>query len=95
MLVVALSSVIASFIDWLFMGVLFHDKYMAHPEVWRCGSNDTRKIVVSQLIGVISSAALAVLLARQSHHDLTHDLWLAFAVWLAGAAPSPPRMWSG
>ena len=25
----------ASFTDWLFFGVFFHEKYMAFPEVWR------------------------------------------------------------
>ena len=24
-----------SLTDWLFMGVLFHEKYLAFPEVWR------------------------------------------------------------
>jgi hypothetical protein len=87
LLVVVASSVIASFTDWLFMGVLFHDKYMAHPEVWRGASNDTRKIAISQVIGVVSSAAFTVLLAHHTHRYLTHDLVLALVVWLAGAVP--------
>jgi hypothetical protein len=90
-LVVALSSVIASFTDWVFMGVLFHDKYVAHREVWRGEFGDKpgemRKIVISQLIGVVSSAAFALLLAHHSHRDLAHDLVLAVVVWLAGVAP--------
>jgi len=28
---------LASFTDWLFMGVLFHGRYMRFPEVWRDG----------------------------------------------------------
>jgi hypothetical protein len=91
LLVVVLSSLIASFTDWLFMGVLFHDKYLAHREIWRGEVGDKagkmRKIVVSQLIGVISSAAFAFLLMHHSHRDLAHDLVLAVVVWLAGAAP--------
>lgn len=31
----AVACIAASFTDWLFFGVLFHDKYMAFPEVWR------------------------------------------------------------
>ena len=34
-LAVLLSGVASSFTDWLFMGVLFHDKYLATPEIWR------------------------------------------------------------
>jgi hypothetical protein len=90
-IVVAASSVIASFTDWLFMGVLFHDKYLAHREVWRGEPGDKagemRKIIVSQVIGVVSSAAFALLLARHSHRDLAQALMLAVIVWLAGVAP--------
>ncbi len=88
LIVVAASSVIASFTDWLFMGALFHDRYLAHPEVWRDATGrNTDKIILSQLIGVICSAALTFLLARASHGDLTHDLVIAVVVWLAGAVP--------
>jgi len=34
-LVVLIASVVTSFSDWLFMGILFHDKYKAAPEIWR------------------------------------------------------------
>ena len=94
LLVVGLSSVIASFTDWLFMGVLFHDKYLAHPEVWRdANGKNTDKIVISQGIGVVSSAAFTVLLAHHSHRDLTHDVVLAVVVWLAGAVPITAQNW--
>ncbi len=87
LMVAAGSSVIASFTDWLFMGVLFHDRYMAHPEIWRGASNDTRKIALSQGIGVISSLAFAVLLAHLGHRPLVYGLGLSLVVWLAGAVP--------
>jgi hypothetical protein len=29
------AGVLGSFTDWLFMGVLFHDAYNRHPEIWR------------------------------------------------------------
>lgn len=94
LMAVVLSSVIASFTDWLFMGALFHDKYLAHPEVWReANGKNVDKIVISQVIGVISSAALTVLLAHHSHRDLTHDMVLAVVVWLAGAVPITMQNW--
>ena len=26
---------VGSFTDWLFMGMLFHDRYLAFPQIWR------------------------------------------------------------
>ena len=51
-LVVVLSAILASFTDWFFMGVLFHDRYDIHPEVWREGRKERSKILWSQVIGV-------------------------------------------
>lgn len=34
-LAVLAALIACSLSDWLFMGVLFHDKYKEHPEVWR------------------------------------------------------------
>jgi hypothetical protein len=58
--VVALSGVVTSLTDWLFTGVLFHSRYLIAPEIWRMapGSNNTKVIIWSQIIGLLSSAAL-------------------------------------
>jgi hypothetical protein len=58
-LAVLLSGIAASFTDWVFMGVLFHRKYLAYPEIWRikAGQNDTRSIILSSFLGVLSCAA--------------------------------------
>jgi hypothetical protein len=60
LLAVVLSGIVASFTDWLFMGVLFHKKYLETPEIWRlkAGENETRGIVLSSLLGVLSCAVL-------------------------------------
>jgi hypothetical protein len=34
-LAVVVALIACSLSDWLFMGVLFHDKYNEHPEIWR------------------------------------------------------------
>src|SRR6266851_4689538 len=49
LLAVVLSGFATTLTDWLFMGVLFHKKYLATPEIWRIkpGQNDTRSIVLS------------------------------------------------
>jgi len=56
LLAVVLSGFATTFTDWLFMGVLFHKKYLATPEIWRIkpGQSDTRSIVLSSLLGVLS-----------------------------------------
>ncbi len=50
-LAVVLSGLATSITDWLFMGVLFHNKYLATPEIWRlkAGQSETRGIVLSSL----------------------------------------------
>jgi hypothetical protein len=34
-LAILLSGLAVSMTDWFFFGVLFHDKYLAYPEIWR------------------------------------------------------------
>jgi hypothetical protein len=55
-IVVLIASVATSFSDWLFMGIVFHDKYLASPEIWRssAGRNERRLVICSQLVGVLS-----------------------------------------
>jgi len=71
LLAIVLSGLATTFTDWLFMGVLFHNKYLATPEIWRLkpGQSETRGIVLSSLLGVLSCAAFLY---------LSHSLgWLA------------------
>jgi membrane protein YqaA with SNARE-associated domain len=87
LLVVVLAGVAGSFTDWLFMGVLFHDRYNAHPEVWRPGRTDARKILISSLIAAAGSAAFAYLLVRAGGITLDHGLAWAVLVWIVGPLP--------
>ena len=43
-LAVGASGVAASFTDWLFMGKLFHRKYLETPEIWRVKPGQSDKI---------------------------------------------------
>jgi hypothetical protein len=36
-LAILLSGLAASMTDWFFFGVLFHDKCLVYPEIWRQG----------------------------------------------------------
>jgi len=85
-LIVLLASVVTSFSDWLFMGVLFHKKYLASPEIWRssAGANEPRFIVYSQLMGILSCAAFTYLCVKASTLTIGASLTTATLVWLAG-----------
>jgi hypothetical protein len=55
-LAVVVSGVMCSFTDWLFMGLLFHEKYKQHPEVWRSSvatGNESKGLFLGALVGPI------------------------------------------
>jgi uncharacterized protein DUF1761 len=90
LLAVVISGFAATFTDWLFMGVLFHKKYLATPEIWRLkpGESETRGITLSSLLGVLSCAALlyfCVWAGTISSHRAT--LLTTLLVWLAAPVP--------
>jgi hypothetical protein len=63
LLAVIVSGLGASITDWLFMGVLFHDKYLETPEIWRSkpGQPEVANIIASTMIGFVSCAAFLYL----------------------------------
>jgi len=88
LIVVVAASIVTSLTDWLFMGVLFHDRYKEAPEIWRAsvGANEPRLIVFSQVIGAISCAALAYLCAWLHLSTISQGLIASVLVWLSGPA---------
>lgn len=85
------ATVVTSFTDWYFMGMLFHDKYMTHPEIWRAQPGDRKSerlaIAWSTLIGLFSCAVfirLCEYLGMLGWHDAVS---LALGAWLAVALP--------
>jgi len=90
LLAVVLSGIAASFTDWLFMGMLFHKKYLAYPEIWRLkpGESEARGIVLSSLLGVLSCAVFlyfCLFAGTLSSHGAT----LRTALLISLAAPIP------
>jgi len=76
--------------DWLFMGVLFHEKYKAHPEVWRRpegGAGETRAILWSTLLGFSTCAVFAYVCARLGFMSYHTTLKLAVAIWAMAPLP--------
>lgn len=89
LLAVVVSGVASSFTDWFFMGVLFQDRYLAAPEVWRGnpGQPETGRIFMSMLVGLVSCAAFIYLCWLTNMLTVKSSLSLAVIVWLAGPLP--------
>ncbi len=87
----AVASVATSLSDWYFMGVLFHDKYLAHPEVWRhTGNRRGESLAIawsSRCMAVVSAAAFLWLCGRLGLAGENQVFLLALGVWLAGPLP--------
>lgn len=83
------SVVVTSFTDWLFFGVLFHDRAKATPEIWRPLDkvSDRNRILLSTLFGAVSCAAFAWLCVKTGSHQVMPALCLALVVWVATALP--------
>jgi len=88
-LAVVASGVAASFADWLFMGVLFHDKYLLTPEMWRGkpGQTEAKTMMFSTLFGLLSCAVFAYLCIFATDLAFKNTLKLAIIVWLLGPLP--------
>lgn len=75
-----------SFTDWFFFGVLFHDKYQVHPEVWR-GSQEGINRAVWVILGFVTCTVFVFACARLNVHGYSAPLKLALWMWLAVALP--------
>ena len=88
-LVVVLATIATSFTDWLFMGVLWHDRYQLTPETWRPAdkSASITRNVLGALLGGISCLAFAYLLVRIGATGYRPVLCWSVVAWLIGPAP--------
>lgn len=79
---------VGMFTDWLFMGILFHDRYNRHPEVWwpdlRGKSGDMRANIISSAIGYLTAAAIVLLCWYVGAADFRSALTVAVLAWIAG-----------
>lgn len=85
---VLLSGTISMFTDWLFMGVLFHDRYDRYPEVWWPGLRDkrpdTRAILISSALAYLTALAVVGLCVYGHAYTVPRALLLAFIAWVGG-----------
>jgi uncharacterized protein DUF1761 len=84
-LAILAGAIAGSITDWLFFGVLFHDKYLVYPEVWnRREKGEGAQIAQASVVGLFGTAVFVILcggLYMDSYHAA---LKLAAAVWLIG-----------
>jgi hypothetical protein len=82
-----LAGVLGSVTDWLFMGVLFHDAYNRHPEVWRpaiAAGQDRTAVLLSVAIGFVMSFAIVGLCALADVAGVVQGTLVALLAWIAG-----------
>jgi uncharacterized protein DUF1761 len=84
---VVVSGTLATFTDWLFMGVLFHQHYNRYPEVWWPEfreKGDKRAIIYSSVLAYVTSAAIVALCWAAQSHGFAAALLLSLLAWIAG-----------
>ena len=84
---VLIAGTLATFTDWLFMGVLFHDRYNTYPEVWWPQfreQGDKRAIIISCVLAYVTSAAVIGLCDFAGVTTIAGGLIVTTLAWLAG-----------
>jgi hypothetical protein len=84
---VVVSGTLATFTDWLFMGVLFHQHYNRYPEVWWPefrAKGDRRAIITSSVLAYATSAAVIALCWTAQSHGFAQALMLSLLACIAG-----------
>ena len=84
---VVAGAVLGSLADWLFAGILFHDRYQTHPEIWRDGAGERGRIVAAQALALLTSALFILLAVELAQTGLAAASKLALAIWLIGPLP--------
>jgi len=80
-------AILGSLADWLFAGILFHDRYQTYPEVWRTGAGEAKRIIAAQALALLTSAAFVALAVCVGRTSLAGAAKLALAIWLIGPLP--------
>jgi len=86
---VALSGFAISLSDWLFMGILFHDKYLEYPEIWRLSrqKNESKSVAISTLLGFVTALGFTVMCWQLNLYSYASTLRLALAIWFTAPLP--------
>jgi len=86
---VLLSGIASTFADWFFGGVLFHSKYLAHPEIWRnaAGGNEGRAVAWAVLFDFVTCGAFVGTCLMFAVSGYAPAFRLAVAIWVMAAVP--------
>lgn len=89
LLAMFVSGCVFSLTDWIFYGILFHDKYSAHPEIWRLapGKNEASSVAWSVAVGFLTSAAFTATCVVFSIHGYRALFEFAGLCWLMIPVP--------
>ncbi len=79
---------LAGLVDWVFAGVLFHDKYQAHPEVWRFNGPNPRALMAAQALTIPTVVGVITLMQITASTAIIPALTIAVLVWVTAAAPA-------
>ncbi len=89
-LAILAAAIATSLADWLFFGVLFHEKYKAFPEVWRRpegGQGEGRAVAVAAAVSLLTPVSFVALSVWSGQTQGAHAFVLAAGVWLMVALP--------
>ncbi|MGH2509638.1 MAG: hypothetical protein ACRDHZ_19850 [Ktedonobacteraceae bacterium] len=83
------AAILTSLSDWFFGGILFHEKYRVHPEIWRNTDGKSEGLVIawSTLLGVITCVVFIYLAAWLNVLGWMPVLGLAFGIWVLAPLP--------
>jgi len=87
---VAVALMVSSITDWYFTGVLWHEKYLAHPEIWRRprgGKGEHLAVAWAQLLSVLTCAMFIHMASASGQIAWWPALRLAFGVWILAPVP--------
>lgn len=87
LIAIVVGFVAGSLCDWLFMGVLFHERYKTYPEVWRDAENERTKILIAQIYTAMTVVGLVWLATFIGPFSLGTALAVAALIWLIGPLP--------
>jgi hypothetical protein len=80
---------LSSLTDWFFGGILFHEKYRTHPEIWRFSNRTGESLAIawSTLLGLLTCAVFIYLADRLGALGWLQAFGLAFGIWLLAPLP--------
>jgi hypothetical protein len=95
LIAIIVANVVVALADWYFFGVLWHEKYKAHPEVWRRpqgGPGEGKAVALSALVGALTPTAFVIACLLFNMTRLPQALLLGVFAWLMG--PVPMWIWN-